>query len=588
MSAEIRSLFETCFERKGCRNVAGPMGGEALQFHNPAGEFASDYIKTDAVLPAEDFTVRVWMRTYACGCNGVCISEAALPGKEGVIDPAKRTPLQAKHGGAVLTNHPCRVFSTGLSLQVNQPQSYFTVNFKTDAMQEPIQLRGMRQCCDDVWHLIAVSVARKGDLCVYCDGKLLRSADISAYAGQSLGAQKIVLGADTQGLYGLGKVDLAELSLLEGAVTAEDAAREYEDAAVRALAYEIRSRNLEKTPVFEGEAAEKLLEKVRETEEKLSLGHAPGALLTALQAAYEEMLLHTVKPDAKLLVVADTHCAEAGNHRTEAFRNALCWANELGMDGMLHGGDYSQYGRECDFEGFWNVMRENFKGKPFFLTVGNHETLHNDAQTLARRQCDWLREFGMVGEDHKTMYYDGEVNGYHVLTLAQYYDYEVTGYKLMWQFAGKIGREQLDWIREKLNAYCGQGKPVFLVIHNSHGPLLEKQTEGGCMSHSKILHGEELYELMRQYKDVVLCTGHVHHGLGELAGLFPIDGYHVLDIPGFKNSTYGYGYDESKPDAEVRHCGYFAYLFGRTVLLRAADFANRRWLPVYDQLVTLP
>jgi len=99
---------------------------------------------------------------------------------------------------------------------------------------------------------------------------------------------------------------------------------------------------------------------------------------------------------------------------------------------------------------------------------------------------------------------------------------------------------------------------------------------------------EELYEIMAKYKDVVLCTGHVHHGLGEMAGLFAIDGYHVLDIPGFKNSTYGYGYDESNPDAEIRHCGYIAYLFGRTILLRAAEFAACRWLPAYDQLVTLP
>lgn len=588
MTSEICSLFEERFERKGGLEVVGPMGGKALQFHNPAGDFACDYIKTDAVLPAGDFTVRLWMRTYACGCNGVCISEASLPKSEEAINPAKRSPLQAKHGGAVLANGPCRVFSTGMSLQVNQPQSYFTVNFMTDAMETPIQLRGMRQCCDDRWHLICVSVARKGDLSVYCDGELLQKADISPYAGQSLGEGKITLGADAQGLYGLGKVDLAELSLKEGALSAKDAAKDYEAAAVGALIFEIRSRKLDETPVFEGKAAEKLLEKARETEEKLQSGENPKALFDALQAAYEEMLLHTVKPDAKLLVVADTHCAEAGNHCTEAFRNALRWGNELGVDAMLHAGDYSQYGREGDFEGFWDSMRMHFTNKPFFLTVGNHETLHNDAQTLARRQCDWLREFGMVGPDHKTMYYDGEVNGYHVLVLSQYYDYEVTGYKLMWQFAGKIGREQLDWIHEKLEAYCGKGKPVFMVIHNSHGPLLERQTEGGCMNHSMILRGEELYEIMAKYKDVVLCTGHVHHGLGEMAGLFAIDGYHVLDIPGFKNSTYGYGHDESNPDAEIRHCGYIAYLFGRTILLRAADFAACRWLPAYDQLVTLP
>ena len=38
---------------------------------------------------------------------------------------------------------------------------------------------------------------------------------------------------------------------------------------------------------------------------------------------------------------------------------------------------------------------------------------------------------------------------------------------------------------------------------------------------------------------------------------------------------------------QVRHPGYFAYVFGRKILLRAADFATKEWLPMYDQLVTL-
>ena len=50
---------------------------------------------------------------------------------------------------------------------------------------------------------------------------------------------------------------------------------------------------------------------------------------------------------------------------------------------------------------------------------------------------------------------------------------------------------------------------------------------------------------------------------------------------------YGRGYDESKENVQIRHPGYFAYVFGRKILLRAADFATKEWLPMYDQLVTL-
>ena len=564
------------------------MGGHALQFNNPSTDFAVDFLKTDVILPADDFSVRFWLRTYASGCNGIPLPEGTLPMSDAPIDPAKRTLQQTLFGGAVLANCPCRVYSTGFSIQCNQPKSYLTVNFQTEKMDAPISLRGMREACDDSWHLITVNVQRDGALSVYCDDKLLKSADISAHKGESLGNTPVFVGCDSMKLYALGKADLAHLEIKHHIIEETQLVSSFQKLSLQALCEQIKGRKLDECPIFEQDTIKNLLEKVAKTLEILPECTDCTALYSDLKAAYEDALLHTVKPDLKLLVVADTHCAEPEHDHTITFRKALDWAQELDMDAMIHGGDYSQYGREEDFKGFWDSMRLHFNNKPFFLTVGNHETLHNDAKTLAKRQCDWLREFNMVGQDHETMYYEGEVNGHHVLVLSQYYDYEITGYKRMWQFAGHIKQEQMNWIREKVEAYCGQGKPVFLVIHNAHGPLLKQQTNNACSHDSIILRGDELYDILRDHKDVIVCTGHVHHGLGAISGLFPIEGYHVLDIPGFKNAAYGRGYDESKLSDGTRHAGYFAYVFGRTILLRAVDFATKEWLPAYDQLITLP
>ena len=588
MSAfEVSDLFDPHFTHTDCAVVPSPLGEKALQFDNTNLDFASQYVTSDVQLPQGDFSVQFYLHTYASGCNGIPLPEGTLKKGEDPIDPATRSLQQTLYGGAVLSNCPCRVFSTGLSIQVNQPQSYFTVNLQTDKMEKPISLRGMREPCDDSWHLMTVTVKRDGLLSVYCDEELLKSADISAHAGESLGEGTITVGCDSMKLYGLGKADLAHVSVRCSVPTQEEITACSRYNAAKALCHEILGRHLDTCGVFEKEPVAILLEKVQKTLKSLDISADCKAIYDDLHTAYEDTLLHTAAPDLKLLVVADTHCDEADNHRTVAFRNALQWAQNLNVDAMLHAGDYSQYGRESDFKGFWDSMRLHFNNKPFFLTVGNHETLYNDAQTLARRQCDWLREFNMIDKDHDKMYYEGEINGHHVLVLCQYYDYEVTGYKRMWQFAGKIGREQLDWIREKVNAYCGQGKPVFLIIHNAHGPLLKQQAKGNCSHDSIILRGDELYDILRDHKDIILCTGHVHHGLGAVSGLFPIDGYHVLDIAGFKNATYGRGYNENKENVQVRHPGYFAYVFGRKILLRAADFATKEWLPAYDQLVTL-
>ncbi len=568
--------------------VPSPLGGEALQFNNTNTDFAADYLTGQMQLPEGDFSVQLFLRTYASGCNGIPLPEGTLPKGDAPIDPAKRSLQQTLYGGAILANCPCRVYSTGFSIQCNQPQSYLTVNFQTEKMAEPITLRGMRQPCDDAWHLLTVTVKRDGLMSVYCDDHLLKSADISAHNGESLGNTPVFIGCDSMKLYGLGKVDLAHLEIKHNAIEEAQIAAAFRQLAVQMLCEEIKGRKLNECPVFEQENIAKLLEKVEKTLEILPKSKDFVTLYSELKAAYEDALLHTAAPDLKLLVLADTHCAEPEDGRTISYCNALKWAQEMNVDAMLHAGDYSQYGRECDFAGFWDAMRQHFSNKPFFLTVGNHETLHNDAKTLCKRQCDWLREFNMVSEDHDQLYYEGEVNGHHVLVLAQYYDYEVTGYKRMWQFAGHIKQQQMDWIREKVNAYCGQGKPVFLVIHNAHGPLLREQA-GGCCSHdSIILRGDELYDILRDHKDVILCTGHVHHGLGAVSGLFPVDGYHVLDIPGFKGSAYGRGIDENALPSGKSNVGYFAYVFGRTILLRAVDFATMEWLPTYDQIVTLP
>lgn len=585
---EIHSLFDATFHRNGCADILSPLGDKALQFNNTGSQFADDYLTSDIQLPTGDFSIQFYMRTYASGCNGIPLPEGTLPKGDAPIDPAKRSLQQTLYGGTLLANCPCRVYSTGFSIRCNQPQSYLTVNFQTENMDEPITLRGMRKPCDDAWHLITVNVCREGMMSVYCDDELLKSADISAHANESLGENNVTIGCDSMKIDGLGKVDLAHLRISTQTPDAQSIATLYQYQAVLALAQEIKARKLEDSPCFEQDAIASLHEKMAKLLENLSISADCKALYAQLRAAYEEALLHTVSPDLKLLVVADTHCGDETDGRTIAFRQALDWAQKLDVDAMLHAGDYSLYGREDDFKGFWDSMRAHFNNKPFFLTMGNHETLHNDAKTLAKRQCDWLREFNMVDEDHETIYYEGEVNGHHVLVLAQYYDYEITGYKRMWQFAGQIEKKQMEWIREKVAAYCGQGKPVFVIIHNAHGPLLKSQTNNNCSHDSIILRGDELYDILRDHKDIILCTGHVHHGLGAISGLFPIDGYHVLDIPGFRGATYGRGIDENLAPAGSSHVGYFAYVFGRTILLRAADFATREWLPTYDQLVTLP
>ena len=160
----------------------------------------------------------------------------------------------------------------------------------------------------------------------------------------------------------------------------------------------------------------------------------------------------------------------------------------------------------------------------------------------------------------------------------------------LWARAGAIKQKQIDFVRRELDAFCGKGKPVFLVIHNAVESLLARQTNGHySASSSCLIDADALYPVLKDHPDLIVLTGHVHHGFGGGAGYHYLrdENYGVIDLPGFKGGTIGYSIDDRVP-VGTRHPVYFLYLFGHTLLLRAADPGSGEWLTAYDQTVTLP
>ena len=159
----------------------------------------------------------------------------------------------------------------------------------------------------------------------------------------------------------------------------------------------------------------------------------------------------------------------------------------------------------------------------------------------------------------------------------------------MWAHAGAIKEDQIDFVRRELDAHCGKGKPVFLVIHNAIEPLLARETNGHYNPSSAcLIDAAALYPLLNDHPDIIIFTGHVHHGFGGGAGFHHLEdeNYNVIDLPGFRGGTIGYCIDDRAPVGS-RHPAYFLYLFRNILLLRAVDFATGEWLTQYDQTIVL-
>lgn len=587
-NASATGFEDSRADRKGCTQVPGHDGGTALHFANDPCVPARDYVRLSALPATQDFSLNMWIRTVANACNGWCTSEL-LP-MEDFYDRAQMTPEQLTRGGVLSANIPFDSASRpGFSVAMLQPRAYLTVTFMPEGAAAPVQITGVREMCDARWHLLTITCARQGMLRVYVDGQVRGEADISALSGLPLPGGALTVGADADGMHGLGEATLEQFIIEARELSAQEILHAYLVGAVRALRSEIVSRGLTDSPLYPQEDVAMLLKKADECAAQAETASDPAVLLGALRSDYEALLLNTVKPDLSLLLLSDCHCEGDDGGRTAAVRTALEWARELGVDAVIDGGDYSHFGKDFELDSYWHVMESSWKEKPLFVTVGNHETLHHTCRELVEYHCGQLHNHGMVPEGYDKFFYDGEVNGYHFIVLAQYSDtYTVTGYKRMWRHAADIKPEQIAFLRERLSACSDQGKPVFLVIHNAVESLLNEQTGGRYLDDSAILGGKELYEALENHPGAVLCTGHVHHGFGAGAGFHALnERYNVIDMPGIRGSAFGFGINDKAP-AGTHHGAYFVFVYGKTLVLRAIDIGAREFLTAYDQTVTLP
>ena len=229
--AEIFTLFDQNVLRSGCTETTAHDGGVALYFDNTAGQSAKDKITlTGSTLGADDFTLRLWLKTDRNGCNGWCGDPADYLGYCDFVDRAAQTPGQLAHGGVLCAN--CAfdgAYRPGLSVAVLQPRAFLTVNFMPEDADKPVQFGSVRPVCDGRWHMIVLTADRAGLLRLYVDGQVYREAVISQWQALSLGDQPLTVGADANGAFGLGPDTLADFALEQGVMSEAEVALRYHD-----------------------------------------------------------------------------------------------------------------------------------------------------------------------------------------------------------------------------------------------------------------------------------------------------------------------------------------------------------------------
>lgn len=610
--------------------VTGVDGGSALYIVNDFGKKAENYLTFDLSgsgydITKDDYTVSFWYMTEMGG-NEIWAraAHATTAGKD--VD-MNSYPM----GGTIFSNQDTVLDSAGMSFLQLTHYKYVASGLTTaDGTHKDTD--GIWQAQDDRWHYVTVSYDRSGAYCVYVDGELITTCDIAAYAGEALGINTLVFGADALGQYGLGNAIIDNITVCHGALNYVDAQAEYYKVRMDALAKQIRTHVDKLGSEYEPYKADILAD----TEDALKQAAALGAkdfialssLYDALNASYEAFLSAPEKNAlVTTLLLSDIHLGAAGTQKN--LETVLKQISDLGidLDVLISAGDFADASNVSVVNGAFRTMfglmdTYNMQDVLFVNALGNHDVEWNSItanyQTAApiywERMMSRMKagiDDGSITVDHTSYIVDENdvlqsasyaitYQNYHYLVINTDYlpqtgdsslvkdengNYSIDGNKVdPIRHSLHIREDSLAWMKEVLDKWANDGMPTFVVSHYAFEDTvpLSYDSEIVINSNSVGKQDKQLRTLLAGYENVFYFCGHMHSTFGIIDPyLVEVEGagsFWEINLSTLKSVARSY---MSFPHTWVM------YIYEDEIVFRARDFANEKWVPQFDEVIKL-
>jgi 3',5'-cyclic AMP phosphodiesterase CpdA len=160
-------------------------------------------------------------------------------------------------------------------------------------------------------------------------------------------------------------------------------------------------------------------------------------------------------------------------------------------DLVIHTGDLSHLAKTGEFDDMEQILR-GLKQKQIFYVPGEHDFTGDGGKQYLERFGKGTKGTGWYSFDHKGVHFIGLNN------VAQL------------EGLGKIGREQLDWLKSGL-AGLAASTPVILFAHI---PLWAVYPEWGWGTQDS----EEALDLLKRFGSVTVLNGHIHQVMQKVEG----------------------------------------------------------------------
>ncbi|OUQ06498.1 hypothetical protein B5E91_00815 [Thomasclavelia spiroformis] len=371
---------------------------------------------------------------------------------------------------------------------------------------------------DDNWHYIVVNFDRDKEVSAYIDGNLEKTMDIKDTYGKTIDATDFVIGADGNKTQGINDAYIDEVRIMKRLFSSEEIDTYY-------LPYRFQI---------------------------------------------------TEMPIMSFQVLSDVHI-DGSDDNNKSRQNLIDALEDISVldptsSAVMFPGDITDSGSEAQYESFYDII-EKYNFTKSIIALGNHDvrwlcssddrnepganvpTCKYGTSPFKERYLKYNTPY-MDGTTDE-LYFDTWINDYHFITLNTEKDLKDNAY---------LSNEQLNWLKDVIKEDAHKDKPIFIQIH---------QTFTNTADHESLdLIGEQeeaLKEILKDYPQSIIFTGHVHNGI-DLAKVYQEEYGYVVDVPAFKYQSYG--------DSRAQ-IGYQVNVFEDRVEIRPRDYKNDLWLDEY-------
>lgn len=371
---------------------------------------------------------------------------------------------------------------------------------------------------DDNWHYIVVNFDRDKEVSAYIDGNLEKTMDIKDTYGKTIDATDFVIGADGNKTQGINDAYIDEVRIMKRLFSSEEIDTYY-------LPYRFQI---------------------------------------------------TEMPIMSFQVLSDVHI-DGSDDNNKSRQNLIDALEDISVldptsSAVMFPGDITDSGSEAQYESFYDII-EKYNFTKSIIALGIHDvrwlcssddrnepganvpTCKYGTSPFKERYLKYNTPY-MDGTTDE-LYFDTWINDYHFITLNTEKDLKDNAY---------LSNEQLNWLKDVIKEGAHKDKPIFIQIH---------QTFTNTADHESLdLIGEQeeaLKEILKDYPQSIIFTGHVHNGI-DLAKAYQEEYGYVVDVPAFKYQSYG--------DSRAQ-IGYQVNVFEDRVEIRPRDYKNDLWLDEY-------